>query len=248
MIWLIVISIVLFVISILFCVVFVKNAKKLYEEKEILNLKILIFSSIITPVISIISVLLVFGTLYFQKTDFKQNNYNNEFSLLFDEMKCFVNNLSVEVKYNEKSSEPIILTKMEVIDELAYYLKKGKEVRMVISEDEVSSKDSCIRDKNGWFIANLGDVYYENEKYYKIMQRPDNECKYFEKINKQFRNIFIPIFDLLEKKDNHHKETHKRLFASYMSKNVFEAFLTTRWKKQEIPDINLLSDLLEYTE
>lgn len=88
MIWLIVISIVLFVISILFCVVFVKNAKKLYEEKGILNLKILIFSSIITPVISIISVLLVFGTLYFQKTDFKQNNYNNEFSLLFDEMKC----------------------------------------------------------------------------------------------------------------------------------------------------------------
>lgn len=124
MIWLIVISIVLFVISILFCVLFVTNAKKLYEEKEILNLKILIFSSIITPVISIISALLVFGTLYFQKTDFKQNNYNNEFSLLFDEMKCFVNNLSVEVKYNEKSSEPITLTKMEVIDELAYYLKK----------------------------------------------------------------------------------------------------------------------------
>lgn len=124
MIWLIVISIVLFVISILFCVLFVTNAKKLYEEKEILNLKILIFSSIITPVISIISILLVFGTLYFQKTDFKQNNYNNEFSLLFDEMKSFVNNLSVEVKYNEKSSEPITLTKMEVIDELAYYLKK----------------------------------------------------------------------------------------------------------------------------
>lgn len=40
-------------------------------------------------------------------------------------------------------------------------------------------------------------------------------------------------------------EIHKHLFAYYMNKNSFEAYLKIRWKKQDIPDINLLTELIE---
>ena len=75
--------------------------------------------------------------------------------------------------------------------------------------------------------------------------RPKSECIYFESINTRFRNIFKPIFDLLANTDNIHRETHKHLFASYMNKNSFEAYLTTRWQKQDIPNKDLIIELIE---
>ncbi len=56
-------------------------------------------------------------------------------------------------------------------------------------------------------------------------------------------NIFKPIFDLLDNTDNEHREIHKHLFASYMNKNSFEAYLTTRREKQDIP--KTLEELIE---
>ena len=43
--------------------------------------------------------------------------------------------MSVEIKYNERSGNPITISKMEVIDELAYYLKRGEKVRHLYAED-----------------------------------------------------------------------------------------------------------------
>lgn len=67
----------------------------------------------------------------------------------------------------------------------------------------------------------------------------------FEYNSKRFRNIFKPIFELLINKDNDNRETHKHLFAAYMNKNCFEAYLTTRWEKQDIPDKDVLYELVE---
>lgn len=50
-------------------------------------------------------------------------------------MKDFINDLSVEIKYNERSENPITISKMEVIDELAYYLKRGEKVHQLYAED-----------------------------------------------------------------------------------------------------------------
>ena len=45
--------------------------------------------------------------------------------------------------------------------------------------------------------------------------------------------------------NNEHRETHKQLFASYMNKNCFEAYLETRWKPQNFPDTGVLVELIE---
>ena len=52
-------------------------------------------------------------------------------------------------------------------------------------------------------------------------------------------------FAAISDKDNDNRETHKHLFAAYMNKNCFEAYLTTRWEKQDIPDKDVLYELVE---
>ena len=90
---------------------------------------------VITPVLTVLSVILVVYTLQIDSKNSKQDKYNTEFSILFAEMKDFINDLSVEIKYNERSENPITISKMEVIDELAYYLKRGEKVRQLYAED-----------------------------------------------------------------------------------------------------------------
>lgn len=157
-------------------------------------------------------------------------------------LKDFINDLSVEIKYNERSENPITISKMEVIDELAYYLKRGEKVRQLYAED-ASQINFIISKDNTWFTTGLDDFYIEKGKCYQIKMRSELECQYFESVNKRFRNIFKPIFDLLDNTDNEHRETHKHLFASYMNKNSFEAYLTTRREKQDIP--KTLEELIE---
>lgn len=195
-----------------------------------MNIKCTIFTTIVSPVLTVLSVALVVLTLHFQLKDSKQEYYNTEFSFLFNEMKSFINGLSVEVKYNQYSDEPVILEKLQVIDELAYYLKKNKSVRRLFI-DTVPKDVMPLTETNAWFTAKNGDFYYEKDNCYKMEIRPEIECEYFEKINMQFRNIFKPIFDLLANKDNEHREMHMHLIASYLDRNIFEAYLSTRWKK-----------------
>lgn len=225
-------------------VVFMKHFSSQKYKNFGIELKCTIFTTIVTPVISLLSVVLVAGTLQIQNKDSKQNDYNTEFSILFDEMKNFIDGLSIEVKYNQYSLEPVVLTKMEVIDELAYYLKRLKKVRQIYNGD-VTKIGLLKRDENAWFTTDFDDFYLEESKCYQVKKRPENECRYFESINKQFRNIAKPIFELLSNKDNKHRETHKRLFSLYMNKNFYEAYFTTRWKSQDIPDIGVLSELVE---
>ncbi|MDY6398431.1 MAG: hypothetical protein SPL22_11975 [Treponema sp.] len=229
--------------SILFAVLMSKNLNESKCEKSKIDLCCTIFTTIVTPVLTFLSVILVVCTLQLQAKDSKQNNYNEEFRVLFGEMKSFIESLSVEIKYNKYSENPIELKKLEVIDELAYYLKCGKKSRQLYVE--TLPKDVIIPSETNWFNANIGDFYIENGNYYQVLERPENECKYFESINKRFRNIFKPIFELLINKDNDNRETHKHLFAAYMNKNCFEAYLTTRWEKQDIPDKDVLYELVE---
>jgi len=203
-----------------------------------------IFTTIVSPLLTILSVVLVVYTLQIDSKNSKQDKYNTEFSILFAEMKDFINDLSVEIKYNAQSENPVTLSKMEVIDELAYYLKRDKKVRQLYSE-EVYQINFTIPKDNTWFTTELDDFYIEDGKCYQIKMRPEIECQYFETINKRFRNIFKPIFKLLSNIDNEHRETHKHLFASYMNKNIFEAYLSTRWQEQDIPDKDLLFELIE---
>lgn len=239
----IVLSIVFIVAIILSLVCMKKFGSQKHENSEI-DLKCTIFTTIISPVIALLSAILVAGTLHVQNKDYKQNNYNTEFSILFDEMKDFINNLSIEIQYNSYSEEPVLLTKMEVVDELAYYLKRGKKVRQIYNGD-ITKIDLLKQDDNAWFYTNFDDFYLEGSKWYQIRKRPENECRYFESIDKRFRNIATPIFELLTNKDNEHREVQKHLFASYMNKNFFEAYLTTREKPQDIPDISVLNELIE---
>lgn len=220
-----------------------KNLNESKCEKSKIDLCCTIFTTIVTPVLTFLSVILVVCTLQLQAKDSKQNNYNEEFRVLFGEMKSFIESLSVEIKYNKYSENPIELKKLEVIDELAYYLKCGKKSRQLYVE--TLPKDVIIPSETNWFNASIGDFYIENGNYYQVLERPENECKYFESINKRFRNIFKPIFELLINKDNDNRETHKHLFAAYMNKNCFEAYLTTRWEKQDIPDKDVLYELVE---
>lgn len=237
--------IVLSIIFIFFVVVAIFLTKKLTTGKNKntkADLKCTIFTTIISPILTIISLIIVVYTLQIQTKDSKQNYYDTEFSFLFNEMKSFINDLSVEVKYNQYLEEPVIIEKLQVVDELAYYLKRNKYVRRLITTDMLDDNDVKL-EENAWFTAEVGDFYSENGKYYIVEIRPEIECEYFEMINKRFRNIFIPIFELLKNKDNEHQEMHKHLFASYMSKNIFEAYLTPRWEKQDIPDEKLLFEL-----
>lgn len=99
-------------------------AKKLSSpkyQKSNIEMRCTIFTTIITPVLTVLSVILVIYTLQIDSKNSKQDKYNTEFSILFAEMKDFINNLSVEIKYNEHFENPITISKMEVIDELAYY-------------------------------------------------------------------------------------------------------------------------------
>lgn len=218
-----------------------KNSK---DKNSVIELKCNIFTTIISPVLTVLSVILVVYTLQIDSKNYRQDKYNTEFSILFAEMKDFIDNLSVEIKYNKRSKNPIILSKMEVIDELAYYLKCDKKVRQLYSE-EVSQINFNIPNENTWFTTEIDDFYIENGNCYQMKTRPKSECIYFESINTRFRNIFKPIFDLLANTDNIHRETHKHLFASYMNKNSFEAYLTTRWQKQDIPNKDLIIELIE---
>lgn len=213
-------------------------------EKSNAELRCTIFTTIFTPVLTMLSVVLVVCTLQLDYKNSKQDSYNTEFSMLFAEMKDFINSLSVEIKYNEHSEKPITISKMEVIDELAYYLKRGEKVRQLYAE-EVSQINFSVSKSNTWLTTEIDDFYIENGKCYQIKIRPELERQYFESINKRFRNIFTPIFELLDNVDNEHRETHKHLFASYMNKNFLEAYLTTRWKEQDIPDtlIEIMSSL-----
>ena len=102
-----------------------------------------------------------------------------------------------------------------------------------------------ISAKTDWNSIKPGEFYSENGKVYVVKERPESESKYFEAINKRVRKIFTPIFELLANKDNEHRETHKQLFASYMNKNCFEAYLETRWKPQNFPDTGVLVELIE---
>lgn len=114
------------VFSILFAVLMSKNLNESKYEKSKIDLCCTIFTTIVTPVLTFLSVILVVCTLQLQAKDSKQNNYNEEFRVLFGEMKSFIESLSVEIKYNKYSENPIELKKLEVIDELAYYLRCGK--------------------------------------------------------------------------------------------------------------------------
>lgn len=184
-------------------------------------------------------------SLEIQSKEFSRNNYNDNFSLVFNEVKHFIENLDVTIKYNNQGKEPVELTGLDVIDELAYYLKRGDVARTVISKDEFLQNKNIINDKNAWFVAPMGSVYFENNKYYKVVERPEKEKDYFEKINLKFRNIITPMFDLLADKNNQNLEIHKRIFAAYLNKNVFEAYLTTREKPQNWPETELLRELIE---
>ena len=234
MIELTIVIIFLFLIALAVSFVLAKKFSSPKYQKSNIEMSCTIITTIITPVLTVLSVILVIYTLQIDSKNSKQDKYNTEFSILFAEMKDFINNLSVEIKYNERSENPITISKMEVIDELAYYLKRGEKVRQLYSK-EIAQISFPISNDNTWFTTELDDFYIENGKCYQIKKRPELECQYFEAINKRFRNIFKPIFDLLDNTDNEHRETHKHLFASYMNKNSFEAYLNTRWEKQDIP-------------
>lgn len=240
----IIILVATFLISIIIACVLAKRSDSSKDNKSKIELGCTVFSTIISPVLTIVSVLLVVLTLQLQSKNSKQDSYNTEFSILFAEMKDFIEGLSVEVKYNIYSEEPVTLTKLEVIDELAYYLKHRKKVRQLFNND-VSQNEMLISAKTDWNSIKPGEFYSENGKVYVVKERPESESKYFEAINKRFRNIFKPIFELLVNKDNEHRETHKQLFASYMNKNCFEAYLETRWKPQNFPDTGVLVELIE---
>ncbi len=233
--------IILFFIALVVSFILARKFSASKYENSNVELRCTIFTTIFSPILTTLSVVFVVCTLQIEYKNSKQDKYNTEFSILFGEMKDFINNLSVEIKYNERSENPITISKMEVIDELAYYLKRGKKVRQLYAE-EVSQINFTVSKDNAWFTTELDDFYIENGKCYQIKIRPDLECQYFENINIRFRNIFKPIFELLANVDNEHRETHKYLFASYMNKNLFEAYLTTRWKEQYIPDT--LSELI----
>lgn len=237
----------IFILTLLISFIVVKRylATK-YNEKNV-SVTCTIFTTIISPVLTLLSVILVVFTLQIQLKDSKQEYYNTEFSFLFNEMKSFINELSVEVKYNQYSDEPVTLEKLKVIDELAYYLKKDKSVRRLFI-DNVPKDVTPLTEENAWFTAKNGDFYYGKDKCYKMEIRPEIECEYFEKINMQFRNIFKPIYDLLENKDNEHREMHMHLIASYLNINSFEAYLSTRWKKQDFLDTEVLNKLLEWSQ
>lgn len=145
-------------------------AKKLSSpkyQKSNIEMRCTIFTTIITPVLTVLSVILVIYTLQIDSKNSKQDKYNTEFSILFAEMKNFINNLSVEIKYNEHSENPITISKMEVIDELAYYLKRGEKVRQLYSE-EIAQISFPISNDNTWFNTELDDFYIENGKCYQI--------------------------------------------------------------------------------
>lgn len=78
--------------------------------------------------------------------------------------------------------------------------------------------------------------------------RPETEKVYFENLDRKFRNIIKPMFNLLTNKDNINSEIHKRLFAAFLNKNIFEAYLSPIDKPQDLPDINLFTELYHYCE
>lgn len=121
-------------------------------EKSNAELRCTIFTTIFTPVLTMLSVVLVVCTLQLDYKNSKQDSYNTEFSMLFAEMKDFINSLSVEIKYNEHSEKPITISKMEVIDELAYYLKRGEKVRQLYAE-EVSQINFSVSKSNTWLTT-----------------------------------------------------------------------------------------------
>lgn len=212
-------------------------------------------AAILGPALAIVSSLLFVSSLKEQRraTDdqiqtSKQNNYNANFELLMGEIERFIDGLEVEVTYNRNSTEPEVLKRNEVISELALYLKKspGEAIKR-IDRKNVSDMAKVITKEDAWFTAKLGEVYIENGVYYQVVNRPEKEEKYFEELNNRFRTLFIPMFELLKNNENQNKDMQKHIFAAYLNKDVFEAFLTTRWEKQVLPDTDLLVELIGYS-
>ena len=106
----------LFLIALAVSFVLAKKLSSTKYQKSNIEMSCTIITTIITPVLTVLSVILVIYTLQIDSKNSKQNKYNTEFSILFAEMKDFINNLSVEIKYNERSQNHIKITKMEVID------------------------------------------------------------------------------------------------------------------------------------
>jgi hypothetical protein len=212
-------------------------------------------AAILGPVFAIVSSLLFVSSLKEQRRatndqiqTSKQNNYNANFELLMGEIERFVDGLEVEVTYNRYSTEPEVLKRNEVISELALYLKKAPgEAIKCISKKNVPDMTKVLTKEDAWFTAKLGEIYIENGMYYQIVNRPEKEKKYFEELNNRFRTLFIPMFELLKNDDNQNRNMQKHIFAAYLNEDVFEAFLTTRWKKQVWPDTDLLVELIEYS-
>lgn len=121
-------------------------------------------------------------SLEIQSKEFSRNNYNDNFSLVFNEVKHFVENLDVIIKYNNQGKEPVELIGFDVIDELAYYLKRGDATRTVISKDEFLQNKNIVNDENAWFVAPVGSVYFENNKYYKVVERPETSTAFIASV------------------------------------------------------------------
>lgn len=248
-----IISIIVLIISFFLIIIL---SKKFCMNKSGKRENAILFSmvaAILGPAVSLVSTTYFVSSLNeqrktnaIQNKQFIQDNYNREFELIFGEFKDFVSSLSIEIKYNGFSKEAVELKGLQVIDELSYYLKKGDLVRSLTDAPE--SFDSVLNDKNAWFVAKLGDLYCQDGKYYKINIRPETEKVYFELLDRKFRNIIKPMFNFLTNKDNINSEIHKRLFAAYLNKNIFEAYLSTRDKPQDFPDINLFTELYQYCE
>lgn len=246
-----IISIIVLVISIFLIIIF---GKKFCINKSGKRDNAILFSmvaAILGPAVSLISTAYFVSSLNeqrkanaIQNKQFIQDNYNREFELIFGEFKDFVSSLSIEIKYNEFSKEAVELQGLQVIDELSYYLKKGDLVRSLTDAPE--NLDGVLNAENAWFVAKLGELYFQDGKYFKMNIRPEKEKLYFEYLDRKFRNIIKPMFNLLTNKDNINSEIHKRLFAAYLNKNIFEAYLSTRYKPQDFPDVNLLIELYQY--
>ena len=95
----------LFLIALAVYFVLAKKFSSPKYQKSNLEMSCTIITTIITPVLTVLSVILVIYTLQIDSKNSKQDKYNTEFSILFAEMKDFINNLSVEIKYNERSEK-----------------------------------------------------------------------------------------------------------------------------------------------
>lgn len=233
-------------ISIFIPLFFVRN-----NTPDALKTRLEMIPMYLGPVMAFVSALLFVDSLVqqhrsytLQQEEYKRNNFNISFERVNSDLADYIDSLEMPCRYNKYSTESTILRKYEVIDELTIFLKKGNCARGYINESDIKDTDVVHKETNAWFTTVINEIYFSEGSFYKCFERPQRECDYLNNIERRLHSMIKLFFDLLENAPVQDIQYEKEIFASYFSKDLFEAFLTTREKKQDIPNESLFFDIL----